>query len=497
MLQFLAMASLVACGPNSETNTSTATTNTTSDDPDPTTDTEDTPLDTGTDTGTPSTTTGDTSTVPPFDCSLIAGKVADPPSHLPPALQGIVDGTLKVQAPVEGVTFDTTCKYALDEHYLPNVDAVATRVFEVYESYTKAIDVHIEPAEPTVVVLLSYEPLDWTVTEAAPGSITTIYTASYEPGTVSAPEGVSVIDLKAVIAKQKKKGYAKLAGGGWYTDPTATLHTELDGLGYTIDSYVGCYAADSIIARSAAVPNVTESAPSCTPGPSPAAPDSTWAAAQCPALGGGPICATATYNNISLFDVSSGSSCPVAATYHPFGLLFSSRGAIGWSGQELFACSDAGFLVRIDMDAGTHETTYARCEGVAVTECGLFLRSPFGQGELLTQYPSFEEAKCGINGVSHGQLDQVAFDVRGDLVVHPDWFSTDTFQWRSIGASVAPPDLVTNGKGWVDGVYLHSSGTELYWLNREEISVVDSTGLVTPTSNLNTFGADGMDCDGP
>lgn len=438
-----------------------------------------------------STTKTDTGTPPkeePFDCDTLAGKASADLDVLPPPLQDLVDGTVTLQPALTGVNI-TSASCLVTSDFLPNTDSYATRVFSHYEPLKNTpTNVLIEPSEPTVVVLMSYEATDWEITEVTPGSVVQVFYGTYEPGTtVAAPAGVPVSDLGDYLDWKYR------------TVRTMELHRELDARGYPIDSYSSCYRTDTFDVAAVAAPNVTESIPSCKPGALPTAPDSAWAAGVCPAATGGPgICLSAGYSESGMLNPSTGAGCSVGPGPND-GFRPASRGAIGWSGTHMYACSEDNMLVRIDLVTNDIEWSYLQCDGVAVTECGLFVRryeANTTSGELV-HFDTFEEAMCGVGATVHGDLPQPAFGVHDDLVVVADWHSTDTVDWTALGKTPAPASLVLSRDGWIDGLFLHSSQSELFLLSGGEIHGAQASGATTPMSRTSLSVPAGLACDGP
>lgn len=146
--------------------------------------------------------------------------------------------------PVDAAPLSASCS-DLDSYNAGSAGGTELHLIGVYRADSSQINVQVDRKGPLVLVLSSYDAVQWNVT-AAPGTkIQRIVMSSYEPSSVAAPPGISVDHF---IFEQGGKyldtGYAWPAASGG-SDTQALIKNAQAETGLEMTSFGGCYSGGS------------------------------------------------------------------------------------------------------------------------------------------------------------------------------------------------------------------------------------------------------------
>lgn len=390
----------------------------------------------------------------PAVCEALPRTPAPNWVRLPPPLAALASGA-EPTAPLRPVS----TSWDGEDVYFPNLDAQAVRIIGVYEA-SGPFTIDIEVSEPTVLVLASYESVDWKIDAHGTGSISAVHLASYEPSTV---EAAGALPVPVALTLPRYQGWS-------FEEPRfRELEVTLRSLGLVADSVHWAYRAKGLSIDRASRSPTPMSPPTCVPGPPTKGPDPAWAVATCPALARDTTACLVGGNQ--LVGLDTGSSCTLSPTAHR------DPNSIGWGGRASYRCeggSGRGRLVRTDLDTGERTETFLYCKSVAAAPCGLVVQMNDRRGHRGTPvvlYRSFEEASCGQNGRRLADGASTPFDLVGEGLVAPTSHSTDTLTITPFtGREAPPPKSLANYDGWILGISQTRSGLYLRAMNPENPS---------------------------
>lgn len=312
------------------------------------------------------------------------------------------------------------------------------RVVGVYEPPMDGatIDVRVELSEPSVLVLLSFDPARWHVEQTHEGSIERIVTNGPR-GNVDAPAGVAVESDSRLTAswdyhdERTRELEEQLE---FEVGPIASFHGCYDTGEFTLaphDEWVGytpppdCDAADP--PEPFGPPSTTEVPDACGDALS----DSTF----CMMSGG----------ETRIVGLDSGASCSVA----PYGVAGALSPNVAWLGNWVYACAGSdGQLVRMSLADGTVERSFTYCEAMAAHGEDLVV---FDSGGTRVAR-SWTDVRCGDFDELPGSYRNSRFGISGDTL-YTAWHSTDTVDVWDLGSGESLYSVTLAGHdGWVDGL---------------------------------------------
>jgi len=145
-----------------------------------------------------------------------------------------------------GIVLDMTCESGgqpLSSHIVASPSGPEIHMIGIYEaSYDHSVagvfGLHVDRCGEVILIVSSYESVNWMITAAEGTDILAIYVEGYEESTVAAPDGVEIIDWTGV------NDYVVGAVYEW-TDPDAALLSGIveDDSGAALASFGGCYTA--------------------------------------------------------------------------------------------------------------------------------------------------------------------------------------------------------------------------------------------------------------
>lgn len=145
-----------------------------------------------------------------------------------------------------GVIMDMTCEYGgqpLSSHTVsspsgPEIHMIGIYESDYYDSVTGVFELHVDRCGEVILILSSYESVNWIISAAAGTDILAIYVEGYEESSVVAEAGVEIIDWT---------GVDDFVIGGTYewSDPEAAHLAGIveDDTGAVLTSFGGCYMA--------------------------------------------------------------------------------------------------------------------------------------------------------------------------------------------------------------------------------------------------------------
>jgi hypothetical protein len=145
-----------------------------------------------------------------------------------------------------GAIIDMTCHEAaqpLSSHIVsspsgPEIHMIGIYESDIHDSVSGVFELHVDRCGEVILILSSYESVNWIISAAAGTDILAIYVEGYEESTVVAQAGVEIIDWS---------GVDEFVIGGTYewTDPRAELLAGIveEDTGAVLASFGGCYIA--------------------------------------------------------------------------------------------------------------------------------------------------------------------------------------------------------------------------------------------------------------
>lgn len=395
-----------------------------------------------------------------FDCRDACADLASDPSpfrlyELPPsaAIESCFGGS-------------SSSNYVLPDSLLVPGATEELHVIGVYEaagngglreSSQGVIDVIVhERPKPIVLALSSYEGMLWRLSVDPGAKLSRVILQGYGPQEVEGlPEGVAI----EYRAENEACGYAygwetwNNSGGGGYESMIKSLRRST---GLVETSFQGCYTGDAfqIPFWSGQPPPIRTRTP--VPGDE-TLPREAVAFPGCESVTAeSQYCLTTTMlGGIALLGLDSGNVCPV--TTAPTGIGTPFVPSLGWRGELMYACTDAG-LVRISLRDGTWESAQRACDGVTDYDGGLLVESSFGDPSNgldppLRGYPDYAAVLSGNFSAAFTVGAFVErFTVDGHTL-YSAWHSTNTIDVADLSADEARPSILLDGyDGWILGL---------------------------------------------
>jgi hypothetical protein len=384
------------------------------------------------------------------------------------------DGVLEIETPVDvaearGNSWDA-----------PTADRTKLRIFGVYEAGAAKHEVAVthDVPEAVILVLASYDPVNWIVTETYPGTIQRIIMSGPGAGSVSGPKDVPVDTYVGGMAW----GYA-------YDFDDAGARTIIekaeDLTGVPMTSFHGNYNPRSFTISPGVEWMDTSAYPDCSKkltGKTGGVPDigALDPTACADVLENEHICVTGQNKTITAFGLDSGASCTAATTPNSF--MDSRAPSIMWSDEWVYACTgEDGMLQRASLITGDVEKTFLYCTGVASLDGQLYVfdfsSSAFGSD--VPVYDTWENAQCGAPTFYADGTSNSRIAIHGG-VLYSTWHSTDEFEWQVLGGTESGAVTFEDYDGWIWGIDV----TDDAWLvaiTEDGISSYDLDGKLLGT----------------
>jgi hypothetical protein len=389
------------------------------------------------------------------------------------------DGVLETETPVEVVEATGTAWDA------PTAGTPELRILGVYESggAGHVIDVLHDVPEAVVLVLASYDTIDWHVTETYPGTVQRIIVTGYSGATtVSAPKGVSV-DTYFGGMRWSASAY------DWEDSETRALVEKAESeTGLELTSFHGNYNPASFTISPAKEWMDTSSYPDCskkTAGVASGAPDTTVLdpVACAGVLKNSHVCITTNGTSVDAYGLEGGDTCTVNTFSST--LLDWYTTALAWSDEYVYTCvGKTGMLQRASLLTGGVEKSYVYCSGVAILDGQIYVR-PTGYWGDASLYDTWADVQCGspITTVPTTFDSNMAIH---DSILYSTAGSTDQFAWMDLGSSSSGSVTLEDYNDWIWGIdvtddewftFLGSDG--ITWHSSVDGRFLDSLGAPT------------------
>jgi hypothetical protein len=367
----------------------------------------------------------------------------------------------------------------------PTAGTPELRILGVYTSGGAGgvIEVLHDVPEAVVLVLASYDPVDWHVTETYAGTVQRIIATGYSTGTtVSGPKGVPV-DTYFKGMRWSASAY------DWEDSETHALVDEAEAAtGLELTSFHGTYSPTSLTISPATEWMDVSAYPDCTKkvaGIASGAPDAT---ALDPALCAGVlknshVCLTTNGTSVDAYGLETGDTC-TAGTFTDV-ISDSYTTAMAWSDEYVYTCvGKAGTLQRASLLTGTIEKAYVYCSGVAILDDQIYVR-PTGYWGDASLYDTWADVQCG----SPIATVPTTFDSNmaiHDSILYSSAGITDQFSWMDLGSSSSGSVTLEDYSDWIWGIdvtddewftFLGSDG--ITWHSSVDGRFVDSLGVPT------------------
>ena len=367
----------------------------------------------------------------------------------------------------------------------PTAETTELRILGVYEAAGAKHEVAVthDVPEAVILVLASYDPVNWIVTETYAGTIQRII--------MSGPGGDSVSGPKGVTVDSYAWGYAR----DFDDSGARTLIEYAENVtGIPMTSFHGDYNPGSFTISPgrawmdiSAYPDCSKKVTGTIGGePDIAALDPTGCA---DVLENEHICVTGYNTTLTAYGLDWGDSCTAATTAGDF--MDGRYPSLMWSDEWVYACTgDDGMLQRVSLLTGTVEKTFLYCDGVASLEGQLYLLTfdaPFAD---MPVYDTWESARCGSPTFT---MDFLNFNRRiaiHDNILYSTLHSTDEFEWQVLGTSKSGAVTLAGYDGAIDGidvtddgwfVAITENGIDWYDLDGNALGAIE-------TSSLHTYG---------
>ncbi len=292
---------------------------------------------------------------------------------------------------------------SLSSHHEEGDGGTALRVLGIYEADTyyddASVNVVVEADEDTVLVLSAYDPVQWHVTEAHPGSIQRVIVEGDAETQVTAPDFVEV-ELRETSG----------SASDWWAPNTRELIERAEiASGLALRSYHGCYRGSSFTLAEGTGPLVPTGEPACEDEEEAmdSGPDASALAASCGSITSeSTFCLGRTDFGIAAIGLDSGDVCPVVAV--PPDENGGLPTAMAWHGSDVYACEgEWGNLTRISLEDESQQRSFAYCDSVA-SFAGELLMLPDGSDPAnmnqLWAAGNLTEAHCGGHRVIPADL---------------------------------------------------------------------------------------------
>lgn len=346
-----------------------------------------------------------------------------------------------------------TSDVPLDEWQIASTDGIDLRFLSVYEASAGdgTIGVQVGTIAPVYLVLSSYDPVQWEVTEDVAGTVVGVIASSSRSGTtISAPAGA----VAEVV-----EGSAALGGSAYAWDDFDTRTLVQESQWRTMLSPVsfhGAYEATWFRLDSGGELSDVSAYPDCdvdrSTGPGTAA-DTTLVTtlSGCGGVAANTqLCLTSTGSELLALGVDDGAMCSVMAA------AFGDQ-TLAWIGDAVYACDgDYGMLTRLSLVDGTIAKSYLYCDGVVAWDGKLVVFPHFedptwGEQHSLV-FEDFYQAQCGAPETDLGWTRyHNSFGMVGDTLVTA-WHSADTLEFRDISDVATYTSMDIDYSGYIYGV---------------------------------------------
>jgi hypothetical protein len=398
------------------------------------------------------------------------------------------DGVSETETPVEVIEATGNAWDA------PTAGTPELRVLGVYTSggVAGAIDVLHDVPETVVLVLASYDPVDWHVTETYPGTVQRIIVTGYSGGTtVSGPKGVPV-DTYFGGMRWSASAY------DWEDAETRALVAEAEAAtGLELTSFHGTYSPASLTISPATEWMDVSVYPDCTKkvaGTAAGKPDvkALDPVACADVLLNAHICLTTAGTSVEAYGLETGHTCSTAT--FPSAIADSYTTAMAWSDEYVYTCvGKTGTLQRASLLTGTIEKSYVYCSGVAILEGQIYVR-PTGFSWSASLYDTWEDVQCGSPFST-----SLSTTLDSNIAIHDEiLFSTagvaDQFSWQTMDGSSSGSVILEDYSDWIWGIDVTDDGWFAF-LGRDGITWHDAAdGRFMDSLGVPTSGERGLAC---
>ena len=366
----------------------------------------------------------------------------------------------------------------------------AVRVFSAYEPLNpeEPLEVSIEVAQPTIVVLVSFEPVRWIVHETFPGSIEGILLDGVDAGDVTGPQGVFVELLEAVTWVSDWSG----------ADADAIESRVLEVYGLDVASLHVCYTGSgfSVVETDEWVDVQPQVDCDELGDPIDEQPDLVAAAAACPdVFADAHVCLTAGTEGILLVGLESGTTCQ----YAPVGLPPMTT-SLAWIGDDLFGCDQEQTMQHISLTEGTVQATLTTCGAVTAFQGGLFFLPPRGgdpdmpEGSMYLAH-GLQHAECDVFDVYDVTTRNSRIATQG-LTLYSSWHAIDRIEGTGIDGGEPGEIVLQDYNDWIMGISVTDDGllVILGGLGDQRLLTFDSAGNLVSETAFDLAGYGGIVC---
>jgi hypothetical protein len=339
----------------------------------------------------------------------------------------------------------------------PTASTPELRILGVYEAGGSGREVAVlhDVPEAVVLVLASYGPVNWVVTETYPGTIQEIHYTGYSGSTaVTAPKS-------AVVSAHLGAMRWSASAFDWDDLETRTLVDAAEAAtGLSVTSFHGAYNPPSFTISPAvewldvsAYPDCTKKTAGTLGGdPDPTALDPAACAAV---LKNDHVCLVSTGSTLDAYGLESGDSCTAATFTSPFTEGYSNT--IAWSDEYVYTCfGEHGLLQRASLLTGAVEKSYVYCSGVAFLDGEIYARAKDGwSGAAL--YETWADAQCGSPVGALGTTSNSNIAIR-DSILYSTSGSTNEFAWQEVDGSSSGSLPIEGYEDWIWGISVTDDG---------------------------------------
>ncbi len=351
----------------------------------------------------------------------------------------------------------------------------ALRIIGIYETDAPHHDegeatVHVALDQPNVLLLNSYEPVHWVVTEEVPGSVVGVIANGYYDMRVTAPDDA----WTQVLSGSDRIGAS--SAYDWDDHDTRVLVTDLVELtGLDLTSFHGCYHANSwLLEPGAGEVDPDQDGFDCSEGEDPPGPaDLSLIAGSCPeVLAESYACLSMAGTNVVLAGLDTGRTCTVAN----LGLEAGNHG-LTWLGDSVYTCTGHyGQLTRSSLVDGTVTTTHHYCSTITSWMNSMLTMGDRSTGDTnISHCKTFLDAQCG-------RCSDMGYDVRDSrMTAHGDtlytaWHSTEHISTVDALSGVSLGDVTLEDfDDWVYGMSLIDEDMLVMLERSDAIRVFDPT----------------------
>jgi hypothetical protein len=355
----------------------------------------------------------------------------------------------------------------------PLEGTTALRIIGIYETDAPHHDegeatVHVALDQPNVLLLNSYEPVHWVVTEEYPGSVVGVIANGYYDMRITAPDGA----WTQVLTGGDRIGASSAYDWDDYDTRTLVLDAEVH-TGLDLTSFHGCYHAnDWLLEPGEGEVDTDQDGYDCADREEPPGPaDLSLLSGLCPeVLAESYACLSMSGTDVVLAGLDTGNLCTVAN----LGLYAGSHG-LTWLGDSVYTCTGHwGQLTRSSLVDGTVTPTHHYCSSVTAWNGGLLTLGNLSDADWgIHNCPSFHDAQCG-------RCSSMGYDIRDSRMtayedtLYTAWHSTEYITTVDILSGEELGDVeIEDFDTWVYGMSLIDDGLLVILERSSAIRVFD------------------------